>query len=426
MLDRNITRNIVASSLVQVVNYVAPFLVFPYLSRVLSVNSFGFLALSLSICNICKIVTDYGFDLSATYWIAQNKTNKHDVSNYILNVLYVKTLLLVMVLCVVFLYGFFLGDSLILKENKEITIGIVFIIVTQTYQFTWFFNGIERMKDIAYITLYTKVIYVFLVFFFVKSENDIGICLLCYAFINLITSLASVLKIVKSGFNLSYTKNSGQIIYLLKQSWYFFLSRLSVGFYTTACTFFVGTFAGVQQAALYSCAEKLYQAGKSATVPISQAIFPYVSRTSDYKQFIRCIVLFLIPITIASILVFFFSDKILIMIFGHDYIAAANVLQCFYICLIVSFISIMLGYPAFSLFNRLDLANKSVIFSSIIQVFIVATLIYFEALSAINIALSVLLAESITLLVRVSLLVYLYVSRERNDEKNNTIHQNVT
>lgn len=413
MLDKSIAKNILASCFIQVVNYVAPFLVFPYLSRVLDIGSFGLLSLLLSICSISKIITDYGFDLSATHWIAKNKESKYEVSNYIINILYVKTILLLLVLSFLIFYVCTFNNSFMPKGKYDIWIGIACVITSQTYQFSWFFNGIEKMKNIAYATLYSKLVYVILVFVFVKNKNDMDVCLFCYALSNLVMAVVSIYQIFKSGFTISFNKNQIYINALFKDSWYFFLSRASVGLYTTACTFFVGTFAGIQQAALYSSAEKLYQAGKSATAPVSQAIFPYISRTSDYKQFLKCIFIFLIPVSVGSVFVFVFSKDILNLVFGLDYIAATNVLKCFVVCLVVSFLSVMLGYPAFSLFNRLDLANKSVIFSSFIQVFIIAILVYKADLSAFNISLSVLLAESVTLLVRILLLISLFMSNKK-------------
>ncbi|MFB9998018.1 oligosaccharide flippase family protein [Providencia rustigianii] len=73
----------------------------------------------------------------------------------------------------------------------------------------------------------------------------------------------------------------------MKSSYTYFLSRASVVIYTSASTFIVGSYSGLNQAALFSSAEKLYQAGQSITSPVSQAIFPHIARTGEKIYYIN-------------------------------------------------------------------------------------------------------------------------------------------
>ncbi|EIH0305404.1 oligosaccharide flippase family protein, partial [Escherichia coli] len=76
MLNFTLIKNIFYLFIVQIINYVAPFLVLPYLSRVLSVDNFGLLMMIISASSIALIVTDYGFSLSGPLFVAVNKHNK--------------------------------------------------------------------------------------------------------------------------------------------------------------------------------------------------------------------------------------------------------------------------------------------------------------------------------------------------------------
>ncbi|WP_409339321.1 oligosaccharide flippase family protein, partial [Providencia rustigianii] len=66
-----IYKNILSLTLIQLFNYISPLLVLPYLSRTLSIDGFGLLMLSMSMISICLVISDFGFNLSSTYWIAK-------------------------------------------------------------------------------------------------------------------------------------------------------------------------------------------------------------------------------------------------------------------------------------------------------------------------------------------------------------------
>ncbi len=196
------------------------------------------------------------------------------------------------------------------------------------------------------------------------------------------------------------------IINAFKYSSEFFLSRAAVGIYTSASTLVVGSFAGVQQAAFYACAEKLYQAGQSLMSPVSQALFPYLARTGDKKILYKCIGILLIPLVAGCFICGIYSGEILELFYGVGFVPANSVLEVFLVCSIITFISINFGYPAFSIIGRLDLANKSVFLAAVLQLVIIITLIFLDKVSAINVAIGVFFVEFSVMIARCYLFLY--------------------
>ncbi|EIQ0042726.1 oligosaccharide flippase family protein, partial [Escherichia coli] len=152
MINKVLLKNMVALTLVQFSNYLAPLLVLPYLSRVLGTDGFGMIMMSLSLCSIGFIITDYGFNLSASYWIAKNAQNRDKVSKYIGAVYVIKCLLIFLFIIGLVIYSF-ISNSLLASQHTLIVL-ILLVVLFQSFQPMWFFQGIEKLKN---VTIYMVV-----------------------------------------------------------------------------------------------------------------------------------------------------------------------------------------------------------------------------------------------------------------------------
>ncbi|MCX9109974.1 oligosaccharide flippase family protein [Providencia rettgeri] len=391
-------KNIISLTFVQLITYLSPIIVLPYLSRVLELEFFGLTMIIMSIIIMSLLITDFGFNLYTPAWIAENKGNTKKVSDKISAIFILKIALYLPTSIVIILY-FYLSD--IPNDIKEsLCIVTLIAILFQAFQIPWFFQGIERMLNITLLTFLSKVSYVFFIFLSVNEQHDILAVIISYAASNLITTIMSVILYYKLGYSLTIC-SSLPLMETLKNSFPFFVSRASVSIYTSASTMIIGSTSGLTQAALYSSAEKLYQAGQSISYPISQALYPYLARTKSILTFYKFIII-LTPFLIGFItIIYSYSNEIIILFYGNEYAQSSNVLKVFLITTVVNFISVNFGYPAFSIINRLDIANKSVIYAGILQAFILFCLYLNSGITAINVAISILIVESFVMLVRI-------------------------
>lgn len=387
----------------QGVNYMAPFIIYPYLTRTLGLRPFGEFVVILGFFSICKILTDYGFNISGTYWVSKNKIDKQEVSNYLTTIIVAKLMLCSITILIAWGYIKFLAEDI----KMELLPCVIFNLLSQVFYFNWFFNGIEKMKNITLGLLCGKITLVLMVLLLVKHDTDLITLLYCFGISNCVIGLISIILIYKEGYAIQ-TPNLISAIHIIKTDFSYFLSRASVGIYTSASTFLIGNFSGYSEAAIYSSAEKIYNACRSIITPISQAFFPYISRKKDKKIYIIFSFSFFIPITIISIIGYFFADNIIQFLFGTEFSSAAIVCRIFMFGVVISYISVMVGYPLFSLIDKLKYANYSVIISALFQLAVLISLWKLNELTAINVVFGIISAEIISVLFRVTIFIKIY------------------
>ncbi|HGW7175879.1 TPA: O100 family O-antigen flippase, partial [Escherichia coli] len=392
MPKKNVVENIIFLSIIQFANYLAPLMVLPFLSRTLGVEGFGLIMVAFSACTLCFLLTDFGFNLSAPYWIARNSNYRNRVSRTIGAIFLIKFIILLIIGLILFLYVLFLTSN---TMHMRLMYTIIYCIaIAQAFQPVWFFQGVEKMKNVTIFMVTAKLSYLILIFLFVRNKEDDLLVLLCFFISNFIATIIGVGLIWGAGYKIMIpTKKI--IADTFKASSSFFLSRLAVGVYTNASTLIVGAASGVVQAGLYSSAEKLYQAGQNLTSPISQALYPYVARTGNKNILFKTILLLLIPMILGCSICFIYAAEIIKLIYGASFVNAQHVLRIFLIISIITFVSINLGYPAFAAMGRVNLANYTVMLGGIVQVLLLAILYTINSINAVNVALSVLTTEII-------------------------------
>ena len=137
-------------SLLQVAGYVFPLISMPYLARVIGADGFGKIAFASAIVVWIQTISDWGFNLTATRDVAQNRDNKELVSRIFSNVLWARSVLTllsgIILLLVVLLVPY-------LRENADI-IFVTFLLVPGYILFPeWFFQAIEKMKYTTFFNL---------------------------------------------------------------------------------------------------------------------------------------------------------------------------------------------------------------------------------------------------------------------------------
>lgn len=389
-----VAKNTVWLFALQLINFAAPLLVLPFLTRSLETEEFGAVMVAISLTQLSLVVTDYGFSLSATDRISRNRDDQTYIKKLIRRIFSAKIVLTLIALLLLFIVSL-IGDY---KNYNLIFYSALLVVPAQAFQTPWLFQGLEMMRGfVSYMTL-TKIFYVICVLLFVNEPGDGAIVLLSLALANSVGAFASIAMARKLGYSPSFGKFN-EALAELKESSSFFWSRAAVAIYTSASTVTVGL-SGLHQAAMFSAAEQVYKAGQAVTNPLSQALYPYMSREKNLKSYFRIIPVVGLIFACGCLGVWFFRSPLIITVFGASYIDAVPVVSVFLMINVVNYFAVSFGYPVFAAIGNLRPANLSVIAGALFFIFCVAILYLNGIVSAGSVAVSILLTELFVFLVR--------------------------
>ena len=334
-------KNFSSLSLLQISQYLIPLITFPYLVRVLGPDGYGLVAFATAFVGYFTVITDYGFNLSATKQISLNRSDKKKTSEIFNSVLTVKLLLFLLSILVV------IPITLLFDRfNKDAAIYLIsFVSVFGTVLFpVWFFQGIERMGYISAISITLKILWAISIFIFVHSYNDILILVSLNTLSSLLTGIIGI-TIVVFGFKVKIeVPNKNLIKYQFNKGWHYFLSTASISLYTISNIFILGLFASDTVVGYFSAADKIRQAIQNLSSSAGTTIFPHLSSEFNRSKtaainFLRKYVLIVGTLTfLASLTLFVFSKQIVLVVLGADYLQSVILLK------IISFLPIIIFF----------------------------------------------------------------------------------
>jgi len=401
-VNANLRNNVIFLTLLQVANYLSPLLLIPYLLRALGSAEYGTIAIILGMVQACYIITEFGFSQSATAKIAQKANKIKYVS--LINGAVVAIKLMICTLCsiAVCIAIYYQGYG-----GIDVLISVIAIIFFQALQPIWFFNGIEKMGSISIFLIASKIFYCCLTVLLVSITHKYQSAIYSMAVSSFVGLAISLCFLYKTPYRIIYCGLKGikeEFLYSLQ----FFWARGAVTLYTSLCVVFVGGFAGVQQASLFSVCEQIFKAGKAVTAPLCQALYPYLIRTNNWKVFFKLFTITAVIMLIGCGVVIAISKDILQLVFNLYNPEANHVLTILVIGVYVSYLSVYFGHLALVPLKKANIANNSVIFGAV-AFFVVGLIVYlFGEINAVSMAYIILMTESIIAMIRICAFLRVY------------------
>ncbi len=395
--EKNLAKNTLFLYLMRISRYVFPLLTFPYLTRVLGMERYGVVVFSNAVMQYFAMITEFGFLFSATNECSQYRHDKERLWIITMSVLSSKIMLVVVCAGVL---SFLCMFHEAFKPHSLFFIYSFIGVVLSTLLPDFLFRGTENMKILAYRVLLSKAAYTVAVLVLVRDAGDYLYVPLAAVAGNLVSVVLTWAEIYRRRYLQRAVVSFRDIFQRLAASSAFFLSRVSVSFYTTLNTVVLGLNCSGAAVGQYGVANTLASTCRSFISPVSDAIYPYMVKNKNYRLVGR-ILWTLEPVVIAGCVILWFCAESTIRIAcGEGYAEAVPILRAMLPLIAISLPTYLLGYPVLGAMGRIQLANTSVMVGAAFHVLGLVSLLVLGVLGFTSVALLTFATEAVVLGIR--------------------------
>lgn len=395
-----VTQNAASLFFIHIANFILPLVVVPYLARLLMPAGWGAVLFAQSFAAWLTILVEYGFLFTATRDVARSMDDKPALDSIVNAVNGAKMLLIVgttIVTCAAFLW------VPQFAENPGYLAFAWLIAVFQGLSPLWYFQGQNRMRGIALLTVALRTASTLLTFFLVRSVNDGWIVLALQA---ASTALTTVIAMGWMYREVPFRVPAWRAVrHALNTGKYLFVVSLSAGIYGLAGTFILGLLAPPLQVGLYGGAERIHRMFVNLFAILSQALYPYMSHSvfTDPRRSTRLIrYLFGLSATMGfalSIMTIVAAPFLVRVFLGPDFAPAVLVLQIMAVQLTVTGLSRILGVQWMLPLGMDRQFNAIVLSAGLLNLGLISLLV--PSFSAVGMAIAFVLTETYVALAQV-------------------------
>lgn len=321
-MSSRLRQNITALYVLKGANVILPLVLIPYLVRVLGPEKFGLIAFAQAFIQYFSMLTDYGFNLSATRSVATFRDDTDRISALFCAVTVIKLAMFsagAVILAAVLVFVPRFGDNWPLYA-------LVYISVLGSVLFPeWLYQGMEHMRPIPMISIVRQGLVLAGVLSLVHGPDDYLMAAGLQAagpVLAGVMAMALLGKVVRLRWRWPRPSELRATLY---DGWHVFLSTAAVCLYTSSNVFILGLLANPAAVGYFSAAEKIIKASHDALGPISQAVYPHIagigagSRTAALRFIRKLLRVQGLATFAASALLFALAGPIITTVFGAEY-----------------------------------------------------------------------------------------------------------
>ncbi|MDO4773791.1 MAG: oligosaccharide flippase family protein [Candidatus Saccharibacteria bacterium] len=372
MSGKRIVKNTLFLYVLTFSNYFIGLLLFPVLSRTLSVEMFGLVGFAMAYALLFQVIVDFGFMISATADIAKNRRSIRTMSRIISDVMYAKVALSVVAvgLCVA-------SAALLPMVRDNLPILLLFLASSALSALLpdFYYRGIEAMKIIAIRTLAIKLCAIAIIVTLVHGDQDVLFVPLGMIIGNGIAVIVTAVAMRRDGI-VRVSFHLKRVLQTLRGSSLFFVSRLAVSVNQAAGSFFLSMqFTPLsREIGVFSGASRLAGAGEMALSPVVDGLYPHMVHKKDYRMFWRVLVVGVVIWAVICGVIAVFAEQLCVMVLGVDFAESGVHLRTMMVGVFLALPNMMMGYNALSPLGAAKHANLSIVISAGINIGLFVTL----------------------------------------------------
>jgi len=296
---------------INVFNRLIPLVTIPILTNRLGLEGYGEYILILSYTVLFDTLISFGFKTTAVIDLNFCKS-KEDENKLFFKVLFSK---LMIAFPSIFILLYVLNSQNI--DTFHSIIFCVSILMGVVLNQEWYFHGKGNMHSIVLINVSLRLIYIWLIYEFIKSPSDYTYALIIHSLTLFLQSFVGGIKAVLD-FKIEFPKSIifRDVFHQFKNNTYFFSATLS-SYFTTSFNFIIlDNFYSPTTLGVYAIADKLVNALRDFSNTFNNSILPILAEKHNLNQeqksplFLYYIISIFLIFSIVSLVVYLLSDYI--------------------------------------------------------------------------------------------------------------------
>ncbi|ALR16683.1 flippase [Vibrio natriegens] len=306
----------------RVVSYIFPLITIPYLARVIGVEGFGKIAFSAAIIVWFQTISDWGFNFTGARDIARNKDDVNKMSEIFSSILWARCLLAI----VSFMILFLMIETVSYFSDYKLILLLTFLVIPGNILFPeWFFQAVEDMKYITYLSFISKVIFTLLIFIFVTNKEDYIYQPLFFGVGYIFVGIFSMIIIIRKYKLKILRPRYSRVIKSISDSKDVFINNIVPNLYNSFSHVLLGFYGGNGSNGILDAGMKVPNIVQIFVNMISRVFFPYLSRRIDGHELyekINLIISFILSLTL-----YLLAEAIVGILFTSEFYEAKIIIE---------------------------------------------------------------------------------------------------
>jgi polysaccharide transporter, PST family len=329
-LSASLRKSLLALFGLQGALYLLPLVSLPYLTRVLGSENFGRVALAQAVAQYLVLLTDYGFNLSATRSAALVRDEQEPLAKLLTSVTILRTILCIgsgiLMAAAVIALPSLAGDGWL----YAFAFGMVIANVAMP---SWFFQGLGLTHYAAGCTLIGQVFSLAALVLIVRGPQDYHLAAAAQAAGMMIAAALAWVVLWRLRAARMLWPASKHLRETLVEGWPFFLSSAAVHLYTTSNTVVLGLVSWPQSVGHFAAADRLMRGAQGLLAPVSQVFYPHIARLAAESEahateFICKLLRWQALATLLlSAAIFALAEPLILLLCGPQFLESVSVLR---------------------------------------------------------------------------------------------------
>lgn len=350
----------------QILKYLFPLLLIPYLTRILGTEGYAVYAYVLSFMGVVQTIADFGFTLSGTKKVVDLRGDTAALSRLVGAI----TVARLMLLCGLFFCVMVVTRFIpIMAENTVYVIWAFFATAGRTVLPDFIFQGNERMGPLTTRYFASKGVQVALTILLVRGPGDL-ILVAVADVLSEIVDIAWSYRAQKRMFGVGIARPTFKESFEeLRVSAIYCVSNVSSSLFSGFTTVIIGlAITSKTDIAFWSLTLTTVNAVQSLYTPIANSLYPHMIKNRDFG-FARKLALVALPILVLGIVAYCaLSKPIMLVLGGPEYVGGAHVMWMISPIFIFSFYGILIGWPVLGAMGHVKELTVSTLFTGIVNV----------------------------------------------------------